>query len=802
MSTINQVERYEEETGEVRSLAGLAFHLHFKAYQACCNGITNVASNALSYVASPVGKCLQLTTRKLSLLGSVVSPVGKCLQLTRNLSVVDFCYVTSLKVANRTYSAIYKKELVDNEAVKTLVQKKHEREILELKRRLGNSPVYLEFCEKTAQYINEFIPKYIGEKLTVLPLSTEMLILYKLGYPLRYLNYQLNKHTNYRDSLISNAFGRCVQGEFVGLRTNVAHCLASKSTVNSFLDFEHVLLNVCLKLVEISKKPPSQAWIQPAVHSFANSLSQQKPIDQFLGSHHFDSKADAFIARLAWHKTNNSLPKGLPDPDLVTLTSENLSEKLDESLNKYLEERLEKLFVQIFPKNLKSGFLGIFYFLEGKDALTQLFIYLLAEFGVKQIVDPHLFALAILNGSGVEVMEYELDGFGRNKRASILSTGSKIMHEATLKNANWESLNEIFVKSGLKIAPKSFEAILQKEEAKAQLKACISTMIYNMIKTDEFQHPGGILKNAREKASQLPFIGAATLSLHLLISGTFFSLDYLFKSKDEKKESYLTWMFKNLSGRALSDHLADRIIDLIYHPSWRITILQLIETIFVAMESPPINPLLPQPNTLKADLNKITDFLFQHFTVNSKIPFQEKIGSVFDYFVGDGTVKMFHDYIQPKDNPVLEKGLKSLLPTIKELLLYIRVTDSFRKESLQFDGDAKFWECFLRECLNQHVAEFALKEFPFPKRPTLLQLSKIREMLVDQYLSLGQNELRMVLSTPPAQGWLSESQSYMIISDYVPEKDAKIPTNPLNTPSAVRSPNSNVSQATGIVTEP
>ena len=117
----------------------------------------------------------------------------------------------------------------------------------------------------------------------------------------------------------------------------------------------------------------------------------------------------------------------------------------------------------------KKGLLGALYFLEGRDLLIGLFTFLISEYGYKQLADPDLFALAILNNLVIEPMEYELDGFSRTSRKTILTTGQKMM-KAALNNA---PVADIFKAGRLKQSPGSGEGIFQKLETKALLKSAL-----------------------------------------------------------------------------------------------------------------------------------------------------------------------------------------------------------------------------------------------------------------------------------------------------------------------------------------
>lgn len=693
---------------------------HINAYRACCDQLIRAAASALEKVSSPINQVVQLSRKKIWL--------------------VDFCAITSLKVVNGIHVCAFKTSLIPQDSLKTLAQIKHEKEIQELRKELEKS-IYPLFCRTTANYLNEVIPLIIGEKLEIIPSMTESWILFKMGYIIRYLNYQLDKHINYRTALTSSRVGKYVQGTFVGVRNQFAY-LVSEVNGNSVLNFEHLLLRIAKKINTAKKGISQKEWMEVIIKSLAASFSQQSEIDHFLSQVPCESKEEAFIARLKWHKDHNSLPKGLPDPDQERLTPQNLQTKIDEALNQYLEGYIRQFFEQLPIAQFENKLLGILYFLEGKDALIQLLIFLISEFGIKQITDPHLFALAILYSNGIEIMDYELEGFGPAKAEHILKTGQKIMAETLQKNASWQSLINIYYASGLKHAPAGYERILQKQAAKERLKECIDSMIYRMIKPDEFKQSDTVFKLTRERVCQFPVIGAAAISLHLLINGTFFSLSYLMS---KSRETYFSYLFKELSGKKLSAYLAKQIVELIYHPSWTITLMQLVEALMKSLESNKKEPVTPKDQSVTEELKIITEFLIRHFTQESPLPMQKNISSLCSGLLDKDGVNKFLEGVQSDDTSFLEKGLKSISSTIKELLLYTKITSYFRKKSVYFEGDAKFWEYFLRESLNRLVTHEVQQRYE-GYTLSLAQLVGIREHLVDKLLSFDPSGLCTFLS--------------------------------------------------------
>lgn len=717
------------EITESISLFGAIIKVHFWAYRGVCNQIENVAGSIFNRFIAP--------------------PLSFGLNQARRVTVVDYCYTTSLRAVNHLGEKLLHEEIISEDNRKTLKQKEREQQIIQFREQLGDETIYPRFCNVTASYINEIIPKIIAEKLGSLPEFAEGLALYRLGLTIRYINYQLNKRTGYRDAAISSLFGQRVTAKYNGLRSHAADFLVGKHNLEPLLSFEHLLLNICAKLkAESGKDNLSVHLIKRAVRSLGQSLKMQPHIEHFIEKLLLDSPQERFIARLEWHKRNNSLPKGLPNPATTALTPSNLDEELDKALTERINGLVRNLLNNVAPDSLKRGFLGIIYFLEGKDFLVQLLGYLISEFAVKQLVDPHLFALAILYASGEEVADFELDGFGRNKLGQVVFVGQNMMKESLKPGASWESIKKIYDSSQLKAAAGGFEGLMQKKEAKEKLRQFIAQLLYQMVKGEDLQYDS-LLKGVRERASQLPVVGMATITLHGLINGMFFSFGYLFRDEKQTDTSFLSWMAKNFSGKGLCNFLADRVVDLIYHPNWRITLLQMIDDLEeVVMNPPPINAPQQAPYS-DVDLKPITDFLFQHFVQDSQIPFEGNITPLMHYFTHEGLKEQFKQLLKPSNDSLLEKALTALLPTMKELKLYCRVVDAFRKDQVWLEGGQKFWEVFVRVSLNRLTAS-RIMELKGPRANVCLaEQAAIRNQFVEHMLTLEKAELRAFLSDVP-----------------------------------------------------
>jgi hypothetical protein len=182
----------------------------------------------------------------------------------------------------------------------------------------------------------------------ILPGTAEAWILFKLGYPFRYINYQANKHSNYREVFISSVMGEFIQQKYSEGGVKFAHAVASKNNINMFLDFEHVFLHLCDKIQQGSQNNNEQT-AKLIVRSLASSFAQQKEIDEYLKNFNFTSEKERLIARLEWYKNKQLLLKSFPDSHVVRLTPENFEEELDKSLTLYIEEKMKNFLNRIYP---------------------------------------------------------------------------------------------------------------------------------------------------------------------------------------------------------------------------------------------------------------------------------------------------------------------------------------------------------------------------------------------------------------------------------------------------------------------
>lgn len=722
-----------------------------------------VASGASEEVHTLTGLFQRLN---LQLLASTVRHgVERSYAWVREFGVVDNSLVLLMKSVNAVTGPCYK--LFNDESLKTLKQKEREEESKRMRLALGTESVCPPFCEMTARLIEEVVQHKVAEKLEGVPGAVEAYAHYKmrvslpfgLGWGGDYVYWQVDRRTGCRNALSDSRVGRALQRWYCAIRTYVAHKALGKPNMDVFLNFEHMLLKACCELGEAQKKaleeakslslagkPATNKTVAFALQSLAAIMARQSEFEAYLegmkkaGPLHYD---DAVILSLDWHKKHNMLPKGLPDPAKVRLTAANLAECLRAALHAYVsEEVVERMLAsKVSPKGLS----GILYFLELKDLLKEIATAGAIEGVLEQLLNPDLFALAVLTGAGVETMELEPDKFGLKTRDMVLKVGRKILRASFDSRSDSASLIHIFEKSELKNGPGNAEGIIQRQNAKAQLQVLIAGMIRRVFDKSDKQASGNTF---RDTLHQLPAVGTVTRGVNFLINGAIYTWQYFANEAQKGDVTFLGWMTTNLSGDPLFNHLAERIITLIYHPSWRVILLQLIDAVVQSVAGERDGG--ESEEEMRANFKVIASFLFAHVAPDS---LRSEVGAVATYFTGDKAFDAFKVQVdKPAETSFVERGVPFLMPTIKEYLLFVRLTESFRMQGVHFEGDAKFWECYVREYLNQCVLasqppDNALKVSPMRAGvDEQLREQNVREKKVDELLSLSLPELRALLA--------------------------------------------------------
>jgi hypothetical protein len=708
-------------------------------------------------------------------------------------TIVDYSLCLTLRATNALSIRFFDVPMVSEEETKTISERQKEQIAILLRAKLESKPGYVQFSRVAAQYVELIIPKLVAEKLLNILPNPENQLLYQLGLIVRYVNYQIDKQTGYRKAFVDSRLGEAVSRVFTGVKAQVAHATFSKKNLLPFLNVEHLLLELFEKISR-PKEPTDRAFNVTAlvIKSIASSLVCQKEIDAFLGQYTFHSDEEKMIARLQWHAKNESAPKrikrrlrdentqtedlkALPDPEHVPLDISNVSAKLDEQLTKYLEGEIEELLEKHGPQSLKNGFLGFIYELEGRDLIIKLLTTLFVQYGFKQVADSHLCCTGILSALGVDTTEYEIEGFGLRQTQNILGIAQEMLLKMQEPGQNAAAVHFLFKRSGLKCSPLSLVGIEQKEEAKKCLKQHLSKLLYDLIKEDPTCPAGSVTFNRiGKRLDELPFVGVATMVLRGIVNSLFFSYNYYQK---ESQKSYFSYMASYLVGQRLCDYVSDRIVELIYHPTWRITLTKLL----VDLLDNHFERTLDETSIRETHLKDISAFLFDHFTYNPPVAL-DGIAYLLPAVVWDQAVDQIKQLLKPvKDKPpFIEKIIAAVVPTIEECILYCKVCELIRKRGITFEGDAKFWEVFVYQTLNERV----VKAFKWEKQPDLKARATHRSQLVGEMLAYTGDELFTNLATSavdirlPAMRTVVESalwDSSVRLPDYAPSRSSDPP---------------------------
>lgn len=668
----------------------------------------------------------------------------------KKITILDYGIVTVLRVFDVAYHYFKNRSLVDQESLKTHRQKKHERRVTRFRNELGAESVYSNFSKEVALLIHELFPKCIGEQMSKLPAFTETYILFQMGVPFRYLNHKVNQHTDHRNYVITSKIGGALSRVYCAARYRLVHTLLSPQNVTPILNFEHTFLELCTKIrPHIVNQSGGSTFGNVVIESLGRSLSLIEKADEYLKDKSFDCPKDSFIARLNWYSQNDVLPKGMPDPKTVSLTDSNLDEKLDEAMYDYLNSVSEILLEKIVPKKIKSKFVRFVYFMEGKDFLKKILSNLLGELVVKQVADPHLFAMAILAANGIETADFELDGFGRGTKDAIQGAGREILKNSSKEGVWPGDLSDIFERSKLKSNARSCEGIEQKKEVKEKLKKFIEGLLYQSIKGEDFTYESWF-KDIRKYMQELPLVSVAVTSFHILFSAPLVSLEYFIRDTKYNNMGFPTWFFKKISGKGFYKSIASAIVDIIYDPSWRFIALHLIESIVDKTQNRTAELHNPNNNTSEDYLYTICRFAFTKLTKNMEIP----PTFIFDRIVTPDVLNELRKNLKPSETPFPEVIMQSLLPILREYMLYYRLTEHFRMNGVHFEGDGKFWEVYIREFLNDSV-DIYIKQI-LNKTFNLSNKALLRAKFVNILLQLNGDKLVEHLANGPQDSPLQE----------------------------------------------
>jgi len=659
-----------------------------------------------------------------------------------DISVVDIGCTATRIAAHKVYRLVTGEQLYSNSLLMTRARRRKRQKIFRLKNHFRDDSIAPEFSIYSAQLVEKFLPKISSDQLPLLPPFAERHILYRGGLLVRYVNYKINQWTDYRNIFVHSSFRRCLEKYYFSAGTTLSDRVICPSTINFVTDIEYLVLKVIKKLQKnVAGNTLESSLGTVLFRTFARSIRLMEEADDYLSGRDYDSKEEAFIARLDWYKRRGALPKGAPDPHKERLTSRNLQEKLDEALYGYLDDIADIILEKVISKMIKSRLIYGAYQLEGKYALRTLISRLIGDHIVKQFSDPHRFVLSVLYAIGIETIDYDLEGFGRGNLDRIFQTAQTMIQAFREGPPLKAEVAKTYENSGLKKSPCSMEGIEQKLEAKNRLREIIDECIYQAIKGNDY-YDAGLFKGVRETISDLPYVGVAMTSFHVLFNGLYYSLSYL--GKKESDNGFFAHLLRSFSGRKLSCSVANQVIDLIYHPGWLLVILELIEAARDQAENR--SAVVYDEEQSLEDKRSVVSFLF-HYLGKDLREMSSFADTLYDFFPGENVIDQIAACIPSSERPWLESVLESSLPSIQESILYCRLVMVFRSHAVYFEGDDKFWEFFMREFLNRLV-ESKMRSAG-ESDPSFSIKARIRACFVEVMLTYNDEQLWQLLSKPP-----------------------------------------------------
>lgn len=637
--------------------------------------------------------------------------------------VFDFTYTSSCRLINEASFRIFNYQLFDHSNLKTFREQKWEREVVDLRKEIGKETVTT-FCHDTAACVDASVLKAAGESLRGAPKQGESWFFYWLGLPMRYAYRQFTKRGG-REGVLNTQEAKNLGSRYNGFSTRLAHSLGGP-TLRSLLNSERLLLEASKKAMSASGGRPLPVK-EIVFKRLAKSLSNEKELEKIWSG--VGTEGERKIAVLDWLKKKGDLPAGLPDLD--GLLPENLLEKENEALYTHICKLVEKFLDKHAPESIRKGVTGTVYELEGKDAFVHLAAQLIIEVLIKQVADPHRFAQTILYSQG-EVMDLELDGFGMNKGDDVFDAGHEIL------NLEEKSIAQVLEEFKLKQSPGGQEANEQKEATRERLKEYFAAIFMQMFESENNE------KTTFEPHN--PICGAGSIGWHFLMNTMNFGIKHL---------KHFSIFAAERAQKKISKYFASRMVDLIYHPSWKIILLQMLGDLSENVFDRPIE----DQKIEKEDFDEIASFLGKHFFgsleanqlpevyyvqtlawIIEKAGFSptsksmgELLSDAFLYMKSDELFGKFQSHINTPSTskPFLEEGLEALIPTMRELLLHCRLTDANRKKGNAFEGDDKLWDVYLRSVLTQLAV----------KGSSLEEKARLRGEIVDELLTLDDDAL-------------------------------------------------------------
>lgn len=617
----------------------------------------------------------------------------------------------------------------------------------------------LKLCELSGRLIDETIPQVVANILRSAPGMAEETALYSLWafVPLiyrlagRYISYQVQKRTGLHNAFVQTPQVQWLSRSYSSVTSRCSQAFVQRSLTGAWIDFEHVALTLMTKVQELQhgmledlKRQDRDVVVLPKnvgriLKTVASIMSCQNDVEAFITREKIAGENASFIARLTWHEEHGTLPPGLPSPKKVELTPENLAHELQEALLCHMATVVERFIDKYAPHEMLNNFL---FKLEGRELFTKICAQMAVELGVEQLVNPHSASILILSAAGYKVEGLELDKFGPNSLKHVFNTAQGVIKDMLHERPDSEAILRRVAQSELRASPGGLDAERQKRDTKQLLAKYVYDQIQKYIGVD-LSPSHDIAQEGSPVDGKLSAAGFANFALQVVIKTTVHA--YKYYAGDLKPGETLANKVKGeFNSTNILAYLAKRIVGFVYHPSWRITVLHLLDSVVQSILTPDHKKGVISEGENRKNFSSVATFIFGNIT-------GELFGKMAASLTGEVAYNAFRDALQPRGGSLLKKGVPVLLPLVKEFLLYGRCTQFARNLGVAFQADTKFWELFVRLYLNDIesatlgaggvYASFAIQQAGVR--------ALIRAHVVDKLHLLSPEELIKIFSLPP-----------------------------------------------------
>lgn len=596
----------------------------------------------------------------------------KCYRMLRRDGIIDYTMSRSYRMVNALAVHFFETPWVDPQWIKTGSEKRMEEELALMRAPLDPQKASTRSIDILVTFVETIIPKLMHER-----------------YFKRWYLYPLKRSFFSKDNLLP------------------------------FVNWEHFLLTQLTAKPYLKDIPLTRRQMGAALF---------KSLANFQRLHAASTGPIETLKRLA---EKELLPTSLPKP--VNLYSHNLEEELDNALYSFIEAKIEPLVDSYGPASLRDGIaLGTVHKLFGKKLQAKVVTGIIIECVFRPLVDPYQLSLTLLSSLGRDTLPLDIWGFGPECTPHVLEIGQRMCKDLPDKYSP-ETLSH-FTQSKLRASIGGQIEQEQRAKAKKLLIEALSELFSVLIQAQKSgEKSEDALGRIVDSMKSLPVVGLATISLSAIVNSLSLSWGYF---TQDSSSSYFSWMAAQLFGKALADHLAERAVEMIYDPSWRLMMTYLLTDLIKALEKPAVVSSAVSPQ----DVQVVAQYLFSHFAPMGK--------SIPKILPEDTLWKMSKQIGEWFDTSLVadpeEFVSAALQPPLKELILSYRVCDHFRTNVVHFEGDAKFWQVFVCQVLNARVGN----QFRAWKSAPQQERARFRQELVDELFTQDAATLVQTLSEP------------------------------------------------------